>query len=169
MISEIYKNAELYYNFMNDFLQRKINSWEFRTEYLSQRHEDLDKNKTSGYSDYYLHKILWGNEKKFEEEYSNILYEKGKLMLKEYEQGAKDLDIKGEIFFMGIWDFIDIPIIEFYPSDREGFDPKFDIDEKMLKEIVQAAFDVLERNKDRWMTKKQETQENPKEDNGQKI
>lgn len=156
MISEIYKNGELYYNFMKDFLQKKISPWEFRTVYWNQRDKDIDQNRISGYRDYYLSRVLQGNEKKFKEEFCQLLHDKGISALEEYENGAKSLDIKDEMFFMGIWNFIDYPVNDYYPSDDEAFDSLSDIDEKTLTEIIQAVFDVLERNKDRWVIEKKE-------------
>jgi uncharacterized protein YyaL (SSP411 family) len=167
MNSEIYENKALYYNFMKDFLQKRMNSWEFRTKYLGQRSRDSDQDKKNGYTyEKYEEELknLTENEKKFEKEYYDVLNYEGMSVLKEYEKGAKILDIKGEMFFMGIWNYVDCPIIEHYPSDREGFDSKEDIDEQTLTEIIQAAFDVLERNKDRWEMEKQS-----KENNGEKI
>lgn len=155
MISEIYKNRVLYYNLMKDFLQKKISPWEFRKKYWHQRNEDLDENRLSGYRDYYLDRVLLGDGKKFQEKYCQLLYEKGISVLKEYEKGAKELNIKGESFFMGLWNFIDYPVKDYYPSDDEGFDPQFDVDEQTLTEIIQAVFDVLEHNKDRWMNEEQ--------------
>ncbi|CAL7961113.1 hypothetical protein MIDIC_240074 [Alphaproteobacteria bacterium] len=158
MISAIYGNSVLYYNMMKNFLSEKINAWEFRQKYWRQRNEDLDKNKASGYSDGYSDKIknLKGKEKIFEEEYSDLLYRKAwsdscSDILIQYERGIKELDIKGEMVFMGIWHFIDEYIREYAPSDSAYFDPEMDVDEKTLRNRVQAVFGVLERNKDRWM------------------
>lgn len=155
MISEIYKNRMLYYNFMKDFLDGKIIPWEFRKKYWHQRNGDLDINKESGYRDYYLSKVFLGNEKIFEEEYADFLYQKSRTneclnILQEYEKGANELNIVGEDFFMGIWNFIDEYVREYYPSDNDGFDPASDVDEQTLTKIIRAVFDVLERNKDRW-------------------
>jgi hypothetical protein len=170
MISEIYKNSELYYSFLKEFLHKKISAWEFRTRYWDQRDEDIDQNRINGYRDYYLDRILWGDEKIFEEKYADSLYEQGLKELKRYEEGARQLNINGELFFMGLWNYIDDYVREYYPSDDEAFDPKSDVDEKKLTKIIQAVFDVLERNKDRWMMEKQEFKENQsQEDHGQKI
>lgn len=172
MLDEIYKNGELYYNFMKDFLQRKITPWEFRTKYSNQRCKDLDQDKNKGYTfEKYEEKLrnLSLNEKKFKDEYFDLLNYEGMSILKDYEEGAKVLDIQGELFFMGIWNFLDCPIIEFYPSENEGFDPKVDTDEQTLTKIVHAAFNVLERNKDRWVSEAQKFEEKPQKDNGQRI
>lgn len=155
MVDECYKNKLFYYNLMQDFLNNKNSAWGLRERYLSQRNEDLDQNIITGYSDYYLNRVLFGKEKIFDEEYADLLYRKALKdnwfdILKEYEKGAKELDIKGELFFMGIWNFIDEYIREYHPSDDEGFDPVFNFDEQTLTKIIQAAFDVLVRNKERW-------------------
>ena len=136
-------------------LEEQINALEFSRKYWQQRDKDLDKNTISGYSDYYLNRVLFGKDKNFEE-YCDLLIDKGRSVLKEYEKGAQSLDIKGEMFFMGIWDYIDYPVKDYFPSDNEGFDPKFDVDERTLIEIIQAVFDVLERNKERWEYKQSE-------------
>lgn len=170
MISEIYKNRMIYYNLMVNFLKEKISAWEFKKRYWNQRDKDLDQNNFSGYSDYYVNRTLLGSNKLFEEKYIELLKEKGVSGLKEYEKGAQELDIKGEMVFMGMWYFIDEYVREYYPSDDEGFDPAFNIDEQMLEKIIQEVFDVLERNKDRWMIEEQNLEEEKsKEDNGQKI
>lgn len=153
MISEIYNNKLLYYNMMNNFLHGKITAWNFRQQYWSQRHNDLNQEEKNGYTyERYKNKIqnLINNEKKFKKEYVDILYEKGSTKLGEYEKGAKELNIKGELFFMGLWNFIDDYVREYYPSDNEGFDPVSDVDEQKLTKIIQVVFDVLERNKERW-------------------
>ena len=120
---------------------------------------DLDLNDPKGYTQEYYESMLNnldGAYKEFEENYRNQLYEHSWSsdcleVLKEYEIGANKLDIKGEMFFMGIYSFIDEYIREYYPSYRVGFDPVLNINEKMLKEKIKAAYEVLERNKDRWM------------------
>jgi hypothetical protein len=157
MISSAYKNSQIYYNAIKELLENKINEWEFRQKYWHQRNKDLDSNKKSGYSDSYTNKIisLCGKEKEFEEKYSDPLYEKAWShncleVLKNYEKGANELGINGERFFIGIWYFMDEYVREYYPSNDEGFDPKLNVDEKTLREKIHAAFDVLERNKDRW-------------------
>ena len=95
----MYNNREFYYNLMLDFLHEKISAWTFRTKYWDQRHKNLDENKTTGYSDYYVNRVLFGNEKIFEEKYSDLLYRKAWSenclnILQEYEKGAKELSIK---------------------------------------------------------------------------
>lgn len=158
MSNEIYKNRILYYNFMKDFLEGDISPWKFKKKYWSQRNEDLDEDQKNEKI-----KILNDNEKKFNEQYSNLgfLYDnnKGNEVLKEYEQGAKKLNISGEIFFDGIFEFIDLYVKDYYPSDDEGFDPIWNIDEQTLAKRIQMAFDVLERNKDRWMIEEKEIKE----------
>lgn len=151
MINETYNNRMLYYNFMKNFLEGKITAWNFRVQYWDQRHHDLSENKISGYADNYEQKIenLIDKDRIFKQ-YTDDLYEKGLAKLDEYEKAAEKLNIKGELFFMGMWYFIDDYIREYYPSDKEGFDPKFDVDEETLTKIIHAVFDVLERNKDRW-------------------
>ena len=145
-------------------LEEQINALEFSRKYWQQRDKDLDKNKASGYSDNYGNKIqqLIGFEKKFREKCYNYLYENAWSsnclnILKEYEQGAKDLNIRGEMFFMGIWNFIDEYIREYTPSDAVYFNPEMDVDEKTLREKIQAAFDILERNKERWRNEENES------------
>lgn len=153
MINETYKNSSLYYFMMDDFLQEKISPDEFQTKYLNQRDKDFDQDEKNGYTyEKYKEKLknLPQNEKEFKDKYCDVLYEKGMSTLDQYEKGAKSLNVKGEIFFMGIWNYLDCHIIQFYPSNEEGFDPRFDTDEQTLIKIVQAAFGVLERNKDRW-------------------
>lgn len=170
MIDEVYKNGELYYNFMKDLLQGKISPWEFRKKYWNQRSKDIDQNTLSGYSDYYLNRILLGKDKIFEKEYADYLYEKGSEELKRYEEGARKLNINGEMFFMGLWNYIDDYVREYYPSSDEAFDPKFDVDEKTLIKIIQVVYDVLERNKDRWVIEKEEFKEDQsQESNGLTI
>lgn len=151
MIDEIYKNRMLYYNLMKNFLKNKITAWKFRTKYWNQRDKDLDENKKNGYNDYYLNRVLVENSERFQKEYEDPLYEQGLVGLKKYEQGANELNIKGELFFMGIWNYLDCFIKDYYPSQDEGFDPGFNIDEKTLTEIIHAAFDILKRNKKRWI------------------
>lgn len=140
----------LYYNFMKDFLDGKIIPWEFREKYWNQRCNDIDINRESGYRDYYLDRVLFGNEKIFEEKYTDVLYEQGLKELRRYEEGARELKINGELFFMGLWNYIDCPVKDYHPSDDEGFDPRFNIDEQTLTKIIRAVFDVLETNKERW-------------------
>ena len=158
MNSEIFNNRLFYYTLIHDLLDKKINPWDFREKFWEQRNNDLDKNNESGYSDNYIIKteILKGPEKYFQEDYFDRLlgnaWTKNCLeILKEYEQAANDLDIKSEWFFMGIWDLVDEYVREYYPSDREEFDPNEDTDEETLLKVVQASYDVLTRNKDRWM------------------
>jgi hypothetical protein len=154
-----YDNRILYCQLMHDFLCKKITAWNFRSAYLSQRHSDLDANDPKGHTQEYYEetiKNLKGAYKEFRENYRNKLYEKAWSLdclevLKEYEVGARKLDIKGEMFFMGIYSFIDEYVREYYPSYRVGFDPVLNINEKMLKEKIKAAYEVLERNKDRWI------------------
>lgn len=177
MISEIYKNRELYYNMMKDFLNKKIYAIAFKGQYWKQRDIDIDENTRNGYSNHYKNKIknLIKNEKIFKENFFNILYEEAWAdnclnILKEYEQGAKELGIKGELFFMGIWNFIDEYIREYVPGNSVYFDSEMDVDENTLREKIQAVFDVLERNKDRWMIEKHKLeQEQSKDDEGHKV
>ncbi len=153
MIGETYKNRLFYYKMMKDFIENKISAWELRKQYLSQRNIDLDKDQKNGYTyEAYQKNILnlKSKEKLFKEEYVDLLYEKGSEALKKYEQGSNELDIKGELFFKGIWNFIDCYVIDYYPSDDEGFDPMFNVDEQTLAQRIRVAFDVLERNKERW-------------------
>lgn len=131
-------------------LEDQINALEFSRKYWSQRDKDLDKNKANGYRDYYLNKTLLGNDRLFEEQYKESLQEKGVSFLKEYEEGAKKLSIEGEMFFMGMWYFIDNYVREYTPSDAAYFNSETDIDEQTLTKTIKAVVDVLERNKERW-------------------
>ncbi|KKB96530.1 hypothetical protein SZ25_00382 [Candidatus Arcanobacter lacustris] len=142
------KNSDLLHE-----VEDTINAMEFSNKYCKQRHKDMNEAEKNGYThDVYEEKMkaLKNHEKEFQEKYSDVLYEEGISAINNYEQGAKELNIKGELFFMGIMNFIDIHAMEFTPRDSEGFNPKFDIDEKGLRIRIKNAFDVLERNKDRW-------------------
>jgi len=154
-------------------IEEKINALEFSRKYSEQRNKDLNEDKKRGYTyEVYKNEIknLKDDEKIFERNYSHLLHAKGSAVLGEYEQGLKALNIKGEIFFMDIFNFIDIDVLEYVPSDAEGFNPEFDTDEKTLRRRIQLAFDILERNKDRWMIEEQNSEdEKSKEKNGQKI
>ena len=158
---ECYDNGRFYYEIIKEFLEGRKTALKLQTEYWEQRGVDLEKNREKGYTNEYYDKIienLKGAEKEFKEKYSNKLYEKAwnkewREVLAEYEEAANRLDIKGERFFMGIWNFIDEYVREYYPSDDEHFDPEgeYDIDEEELEEKLRAAYEVLERNKERWM------------------
>lgn len=149
MSNEIYRNRIFYYNLMKDFLKGNISPWTFKKQYWSQRNKDLDEDQKNKKI-----KKLNDNEKIFDEQYSSLgfLYDnsKGNEVLKEYEQGAKKFNISGEIFFDGIFEFMDLYVKDYYPSDDEGFDLVWNVDEQTLTKRIQMAFDVLERNKERW-------------------
>lgn len=153
MIDEVYKNRMVYYNAMKDLLSGEISPLKFREKYWGQRFKDLNENDNKGYTnEIYEKKLnnLMSNEKRFKNEYFDVLFEEGSLKLEDYEKGANELDMRGELFFIGIWNFIDCYVKDYYPSDDEGFDPIWNVDEQTLTERIQKAFDVLERNKERW-------------------
>lgn len=137
-----------------------------RDDYYIQKNIDIDEAVKDGFAEYYQQRVFTENEKIFKEkyfsflyekfsplspEYDGPLYEKGSKFLPKYERALKDFDIKGEIFFMHMQELIEMDIIDYYPKYKEGFNPGFDTDEKTLRRVVQLAFDVLERHKDRWM------------------
>ena len=157
MINTIYKNSILYYQWMRELLEKKITPLDFDKKWHSQRGKDIDENRNSGYTDYYLNKrVLKGKEKEFKEKYSAYLYTKHwksdwKDGLLVFEEGGQKLDIKTEQFFMGIWRFLDPYVREYYPSDSEIFDPKEDVGEEELLDKVGFCVEILDRNKERWM------------------
>lgn len=157
MMSQVYKNRVAYYNFMKDFIKGKITPWEFREQYWNQRNKDVSEDNERNRNDEYNNKTrsLSEGEEIFEKQYSSnldFLYDnvRGNEVLREYEQEAKRLNVSGQIFFCGIFEFLDLYVKDYYPSDDEGFDPVWNVDEQTLTKRIQMAFDVLERNKERW-------------------
>jgi hypothetical protein len=135
-------------------IEDTINAIEFSNNYCKQRYKDMNDAKKSGYThDIYEDKMnaLKDHEKKFQKNYSDVLYFEGMQAINKYVEGAQKLGVKGELFFMGIMNFIDIHSMEFTPHHSEIFNPNYDIDEKALRARIQAAFDVLENNKDQWI------------------
>ena len=156
MIGESYKKRLFYYKIMKNFISEKINAWQFRQKFWAQRSNDVHEDSKTGYTDFYLNRKLEGNIKTFEKEYSDPLYNsiwtnQTSVFLKKYEEGAIKYNIKGEMFFMGLYTFVDPYIREYYPSNKEGFDPKENVNEETLKEKIQDVYNVLKRNEDRWM------------------
>ena len=154
MIGSVYESRQFYYNFIQKFLKGNITALNLQKRYFEQRHIDLGNDKKNGYYGY--SPILNEEEKEFKEQYKKKLYEEVWSpnyleILKEYEEGAEKLNISGEVFFMGIWNFIDEYVRDYNPSDAEYFNPKQDIGEKELEEKLGAAYEVLERNKERWL------------------
>jgi hypothetical protein len=154
MIGEIYNNRKFYYEIIKEFLEGKKTALELQTEYWEQRDKDLDVDSKNGYYEYEAN--YEGNEKQFEKENKEKLYfsawsKEWREVLAEYEEAANRLEIKGELFFKGIWNFIDEYVREYNPSDASFFNPEEDVDEEELEEKLRAAYEVLERNKERWM------------------
>jgi hypothetical protein len=176
IVSTIYENRLYYYELMKDFLEGRIKAYLFRKQFWHQRNKDLDDDKKKGFYEYveqYTEK-----EQKFTKEYFDQLYcysptDDVSKILCDYVKGAEKYQIKGYLFFIGIYDDLSVNIRDFYPrnvkearaagwdfsSDELGF-PEFTeeeykkeycIDEKELRKKVQEKFDILEKNKDKWM------------------
>ena len=156
MISADYRNRMFYYKIISNYLTGKIDAQIFRETFWTQRSKDIKTNIKNGYFDYYSNKQLANNENKFENEYgyplrNSVWSDENIIYLNKYEQGVLKYNIKGETFFSNIYSFIDPYIREYYPSDSEDFDPKESVDEKTLKKVIKAAYEVLEKHKDRWL------------------
>jgi hypothetical protein len=92
-------------------IEDTINAIEFSNNYCKQRYKDMNEAKKSGYThDTYEDKMnaLKDHEKEFQKKYSDVLYFEGMQAINKYVEGAQKLGIKGEVFFMGIMNFIDI-------------------------------------------------------------
>jgi hypothetical protein len=171
MISAIYKNRLRYYSLLKDFLEHEIKAFSFMRKFMHKRSDDIDEDIKAGYYDYIEE---WGdNELKFRREYYDKLYryaptEDITKILNKYVEGAKKYEIKGDLFFSGIFSDLSINIRDFYPRDRKeaevaGWDDSFlefsaeeykaeyYIDETELRKKIQEKFNILEENKEMWM------------------
>lgn len=153
MLDTVYKNSVSYYQLMTNLFEGKISEVEFQDLYSSHRHNNLNEKDENGKNGHYEYKPdLNQIEQQFKDQYYDILFEKNCLeALLIYEQAAKELNITGWLFFMGIWYFIDEYVREYCPSEHENFEIGMNVDEQELREKLWAAYVVLGRNQDRWL------------------
>lgn len=179
-ISPIYKNKIFYYELMQAFLYHGMKALDFKEIYLIQRHEDIDEGFTSGFYDQVdQNRKSTEQELKFEEEcflklYNRTAQENPTPILDEYVKGANKYDIKGLLFFSGIFNDLFDDLKDFWPKSleeaqiagynssdfnftfdftvltEEEYKNKYCIDETELRRRVLNKLNILEENKDRW-------------------
>jgi hypothetical protein len=141
---------------MKRFIERKISAEQFDWIYYDNRDIDLDNNRNSGYRDWYSNRSIDEVETNFGKKYvynifSQSIKEYYSKELLEYERAAYEYNIDGEEFFDGIWCFVDACTVNFLNCNPEHFDPECDINEEEFYDMINTAYGILERNKDKWM------------------
>lgn len=156
-MSQEYQNREKYFNLFQSLLTDQLGALEFQQLYSKQSSADIDINRANNYTGFYRSKIraLKGDALSFYNNYFtplclNALSTDSLEYLHKYEKAAIEFDVDGEIFFLGIDCFISDLVREFTPRKSELFDPEQDIDEEKLLSNLKAAYEILQRNKDRW-------------------
>ena len=167
MVSAFYSNKFNYYNLMHKLLMDRITALSFQKEFLSMRHQHIDEDKNSGYDDYQDSLQSLDNEKKFTTEYALVMYnsiwskDSHDILIK-YVEGARKYNVSKESFFTGLLCFfMDMFVLEYQDTNeyedeygdivKPEFDPEWDVDEKTLREKMQAAYNCLTNNKDLWL------------------
>lgn len=155
LLDEQYRSRFYNYQLMKQYLDGEISPDDFRIKYFEQRRDDLNFWKKAGRTfEKYEEELknLSENEKKFREEYSDLLRNENIETedLKKYEAGLEKYNIVGGQIWEDIHEFIFYHIELYYPSNTPEFDPMKDISEEQLYYRIKSAYNLLKRHKKRW-------------------
>jgi hypothetical protein len=140
IIKSRYKNRWLYMKKMQNFVDNKIEGKEFSDWFLSQRSQDIDKDK----------KLISSKERLVLDKLMKQAIKK-EITEEQYEKEVNKIIWPFNNLFLDIYDELQaVDIEDFWPRDDEAFEEDINIDEEEFRKRVKEKLRILEENKEKW-------------------
>jgi len=125
---------------MQNFVDNKIEGKEFSDWFLSQRSQDIDKDK----------KLISSKERLVLDKLMKQAIKK-EITEEQYEKEVNKIIWPFNNLFLDIYDELQaVDIEDFWPRDDEAFEEDINIDEEEFRKRVKEKLRILEENKEKW-------------------